>query len=426
MINIRMVDINYAKAGINIREKFAFTRAGSKECIINVRQIPHVMGCLILSTCNRTQLWISHDGKFDEDMCEILCSVKGLPASYDEGHVYYREYFDMYEGADAVLYLYELAAGLKSQIMGEDQIITQVTEALNLARENMCTDRTLEVLFRMAVTSAKKVKTKFTIPKSNSSAPGAAISSLTDMGYNFAEKKCLVIGNGVMGRLTAQRLLDEGAHVTVTVRQYKSGIVDIPRQAERIDYGERYEYIPECDYIFSATASPNMTLKEEKFAVLGGKPNGLKKGLVLVDLAVPRDIDTAIGTMEDVKLYDIDSFHIDMVSDEMIRAVDDVKDILRQDVLDFFNWYEAKDVIPAALEIGRMAALDVSARVKGQSGTDDKEEIYEIMEGAVKKTVSKMLFGIRDIAGADSFRECVAALGKLYQTDGEDASNECD
>ena len=121
----------------------------------------------------------------------------------------------------------------------------------------------------------------------------------------------MVIGNGEMGKVAAQTLRENGGDVTVTVRQYRSGIVEIPEGCKRIHYGERMEYLPKCDLVVSATASPNFTLRAEDFAQLT-----LERPLILLDLAVPRDIDPALSEIEGIALYDMDSFHSAGISPE--------------------------------------------------------------------------------------------------------------
>ena len=116
----------------------------------------------------------------------------------------------------------------------------------------------------------------------------------------------MVIGNGEMGKVAAQTLCEAGGKVTVTVRQYRSGVVNIPRGCDRINYGDRMEYLPVCDLVVSATASPNYTLTRE--LLKEKRPTGPQ---ILIDLAVPRDIDPAIGNLENITLYDMDSFRTD-------------------------------------------------------------------------------------------------------------------
>ena len=190
----------------------------------------------------------------------------------------YEEYFVRRKDREAVEHLFHLTSGLKSLILAEDQIITQVKDALAMARENYVTDNVLEVLFRKAVTAGKKVKTNVTFSRANQTAMDQAVEMLRQKNFQFSEKNCLVIGNGEMGKLAAQTLKRAGARVTVTVRQYRSGIVTIPMGCERINYGERLEFLPSCDLVVSATASPNYTLTKEQV-----EDAGIRKDTILIE-----------------------------------------------------------------------------------------------------------------------------------------------
>lgn len=112
---------------------------------------------------------------------------------------------------------------------GEDQILTQIKNALALSRENETTDSVLEVLFRRAVTAAKRVKTEVAFSRANGTAMDQAIYMLRHQGFLFDQAVCMVVGNGEMGKLAAQSLQQTGADVTVTIRQYRSGVVEIPQ-----------------------------------------------------------------------------------------------------------------------------------------------------------------------------------------------------
>ena len=120
--------------------------------------------------------------------------------------------------------LFYLTSGLKSQILGEDQILTQVKDALSMSRDEFTTDSVLEVLFRMAVTAGKKIKTEVPFSHGNPSVIHQAIRFLEEGGYHVRNKVCMVIGNGEMGKMAAQTLREAGADVTVTIRQYISFI----------------------------------------------------------------------------------------------------------------------------------------------------------------------------------------------------------
>ena len=161
----------------------------------------------------------------------------------------------------------------------------------------------LEVLFRHAVTGAKRVKSQLLLSTANASAAELAMEQMQVQGYAFSGKRCLVIGNGEMGKRAAAALLAAGASVTVTVRQYRSGLVEVLPGCRRIDYGQRYEYLPSCDLVVSATSSPNVTIRAG-----GAGPVRADHDLLLLDFAVPRDIDPAVAALPHVTLYNIDRF----------------------------------------------------------------------------------------------------------------------
>lgn len=420
-MNITMVGIDYKDAGLDIRGRFSYTKREQEETIKYLRQLEGISGCVLLSTCNRTELVLSYTEEWDQDEKQLFCGLKDLEPEQ------YVQYLHIRRGMEAVQDLFALAGGLKSQILGEDQILTQMKDAADFSRQYFGTDKILETLFRMAVTAGKEVKTKIVLPSSNHSAPLAAISGLERDGAVFQGEKCLVIGNGVMGRMTAQLLLDRGADVTVTIRQYRSGIVDVPPAAGRIDYSKRYEKMPECRYIFSATASPNTTITLEKLPV-----EQLQQDMVFVDLAVPRDIQEEIGTLSGITLYDIDDFGVELPED-VRQSLSDAEILLREKTQEFQNWYDAKDVVPMLLQISEKASEDVMARVTGQIRKNlpvfqknmeeaDLAAAEEIVRKSVQKVVNKLMFSVRDSVDVSTFRDCVDAMSDLYPRETSDGS----
>lgn len=420
-MNITMVGIDYKDAGLDIRGRFSYTKREQEETIKYLRQLEGISGCVLLSTCNRTELVLSYTEEWDQDEKQLFCGLKDLEPER------YVQYLHIRRGMEAVQDLFALAGGLKSQILGEDQILTQMKDAADFSRQFFGTDKILETLFRMAVTAGKEVKTKIVLPSSNHSAPLAAISGLERDGAVFQGEKCLVIGNGVMGRMTAQLLLDRGADVTVTIRQYRSGIVDVPPAAGRIDYSKRYEKMPECRYIFSATASPNTTITLEQLPV-----QQLQQDTVFVDLAVPRDIQEEIGTLPGITLYDIDDFGVELPEDAR-QSLSDAEILLQEKTQEFQNWYDAKDVVPMLLQISEKASEDVMARVTGQirkslpAFQENVEEAdlaaaEEIVRKSVQKVVNKLMFSVRDSVDVSTFRDCVDAMSDLYPGETSDGS----
>lgn len=408
-MSISMIGIDYKKASVDVRAQFSFTKKNTVAALENLKKEPGILGCIILSTCNRMEIWASTGEDWKGSLYEFLCREKAKDP--DE----FRQYFVSRKEEEAVEHLFYLTSGLKSQILAEDQIITQVKDALALSREAYCTDNVLEVLFRMAVTAAKKVKTQVSFSRANSSVIHQAIERLENQGFSIQGKTCMVIGNGEMGKVTALALKEAGADVTVTVRQYRSGIVTIPQGCDRINYGERLEFLPKCDLAVSATASPNYTLTMEQIenAEIPGH-------IVLIDLAVPRDIEPSAGTLSNVTLYDIDSFKIDAVSPKLQASLDQAGKILQEQQEEFYSWYNGRDLIPRIQEIKADAVEDLNLRImkilrKTPMEEKDRENLLNAIDTAAGKVVNKMMFGLKDFMKEEEFINCVEGLEKLYE-----------
>ena len=408
-MGISMIGIDHNMAPVDIRALFAFTKKSAGEAMEKIKSYKGIYGCVILSTCNRLEVWASADEEEDVCLYDCVCQLKGIS---DDS---YRNYFVERKDEEAVEHLFYLTSGLKSQIIGEDQILTQVKDALNLARENFTVDGVLEVLFRMAVTAGKKIKTEVPFSHGNPSVIHQAIQFLGQKGYSMQDKTCMVIGNGEMGKVAAQALREAGADVTVTIRQYRSGIVSIPAGCKRINYGERMEYIPECDLVVSATASPNFTLRRELFEELE-----LSGELILIDLAVPRDIEPSIGSLEGITLYDMDSFRIEEIPAELQENLEAAGAIVREQMDEFFQWLDGRDLIPRIQEIKEEAVNDLNLRIakilkKTQMDEEDRVNLVQAVDTAAGKVVNKLIFGLRDSLNQEAFLECVAGLEKIYE-----------
>lgn len=410
-MSISMIGIDHSKASVDIRAKFSFTKKRAIEAMKKLKEEHGILGCIILSTCNRMEVWVSTQDDEEISLYDFLCKEKEVEK--DE----YQDYFMKRENEEAVRHLFYLTSGLKSQILAEDQIITQVKDALTLARDAYCTDNVLEVLFRMAVTAAKKVKTEVTFSRANTSVIHQAMERLKNQGFSFEGKNCMVIGNGEMGKVTALALKEAGADVTVTVRQYRSGVVNIPQGCKRINYGERMELLPDCDLVVSATASPNYTLTKENFEEI--KLDAAS--VVLIDLAVPRDIDPEVGKLQNVSLYDIDSFRIDAASPKLQASMQKAGEILEDQMKEFYDWFNGRDIFPRIEEIKADAVEDLNLRItkilkKTPMEQKDRESLLRAIDTAAGKVVNKMIFGLRDSLEQEAFLDCVEGLEKIYES----------
>lgn len=409
-MGILMTGIDHNTAGIDVRTVFSFTKTRVGQALKRLREIPGIEGCVLLSTCCRMELWLSTDDSFQGNGYELICGLKGVSPEQ------YRQYFYFMEEREAVRHLFRLAGGLESQILGEDQIITQVNEALQLSREQETTDHVMETLFRKAVTAGKKAKTEFAVTPSDRSVVHTAFETLKRQGYEFRGKRCMVIGNGIMGKLAANLLSGEGAEVTVTVRQYHRGIIEIPAHCSRIDYGRRMEIFADCDCVVSATVSPNYTLTREQVN------DHLKKPMLLIDLAVPRDMEASIQELRQVTLYDVDDFRKDAESDEQRETVRKADEYLSGQAEEFFAWYEYVDVIPKLQELKEKLAEDLLLRLTKvfrsiPAEEAEKKELQEEVRAAAVRTANKLLFGLKDGVDREAFRKMLDCMERIYVTE---------
>lgn len=410
-MSVRMIGIDHNKANLDERALFSFTIKGREAALETIRELTGVEGVVLLSTCNRMELWLSCNDSFHLSAYSILCDLKGVEECL------YRNLFTEREGREAIHHLFAMTCGLKSLIIGEDQILTQVKEALALAREHFAADQVLEVLFRMSITAAKKVKTKLPLSTANTSAIDQAVLRLKELGYDFTDQSCMVIGNGEMGKLAALALKEEGAKVTMTIRQFRNGMVSIPEGCERILYTERLEFLTQCSLVVSATASPNLTLEYEALVpILLRYP---ERKFVFIDLAVPRDIDPKIAGFSNVVFYDIDFFQIDPKSDRLKHQIQQIEEVLSEQIEEFYSWYSCRDVIPKVSELSSCSAEDLYLRLQKtiqrmHLGTDTEKQLQESISQAAEKVVKKLMFEIRDSLGTETFRSCTTALLELY------------
>ena len=354
------------------------------------------------------ELWVSTEDDRGIALYELLCEIRQIHTDA------YQKYFTQRKEEVAVQHLFRLACGLESRILGEDQILTQVKEALVTAREHYAADNVLEVLFRMAVTAGKKVRTNVTFSAGNHSVIHQALRTLRQEDLEVKGKKCMVIGNGEMGKLAATVLQQEGADVTVTVRQYRSGVVQIPPGCRRIDYGKRMSLISSCDFVVSATASPNYTLTKEGLQLID-----LDHELILVDLAVPRDIDPEVQKLRYIRFYDIDYFKVDVLSEKMKAGIQEAETILKEQMEEFDNWYRCLDVIPRIGKIKEEVATDLDLRLHKilhqlPMETAEKETLEKQICQAAQKVTNKMLFELRGRISDAAFRECIDGLEDIY------------
>lgn len=285
--------ISYQNARLEIRDRISFTDA-MKLDFYQKAEAAGVQQCMVLSTCNRSEIYYIY---IEEKQKAKLRQI------YEEmfPDVEVRPYLSELSGNAAMAYLFRTAAGLESLVLGEDQILGQVKEALEDSRAMGYSGKELNRIVRDAVTCAKQIKTELRISERPLSVSYIGIRMLEE-ACGLAGKRILVIGSGKAAVLALKYLcVPKPMQVAACSRNDAHARrlrEDFP-QLRIISYGERYEALKTCDIVVSATASPHLVLRRKDFCP--------ERPLTMLDLAAPRDIDTAFAEEPLVRLINLDT-----------------------------------------------------------------------------------------------------------------------
>lgn len=393
-MNIVISALEHSVAPLSLREKLSFTKQQTAEMVRRVRSFPHISGCVLISTCNRTELYLSCCG--EQNPGELLCRAAGTE------YAPYQDAFVTLAGHKAAEHLMEVAAGLRSRIFGEDQIISQVRNAVALAREAGTTDPVLETLFCCAVSAGKEVRTKVKLNALPTSAASMAVDLLEKKLGDLKGKKALVIGNGEMGRLSASLLQQKGCAVSVTLRTYRHGQTIVPPGCGVVPYEDRFLRMAGCDILLSATTSPHYTVTMEQLNRLSAPP------AVMVDLAIPRDIQPEAGQLDGVALYNVD----DLGSRLENRTVPpEVTAILRAQMENFYRWLNYKDCMASVDSLKEAIVSRLLTARELQEGLSEAE----IIELSVNKTVDLLVTGLAERITSENLTRCESKI-RLHTT----------
>ena len=388
-MKLTMAGIDYHEAPLEAREAAALTEGQTERLLPQIRETMGVQGCVLLATCNRTELYLS--GGCDPALAlRKALALPSLPVTVREGE-------------DAARHLFTVAAGLDSQLLGDGQIITQVGNAVTLARKRQTTDSVLDSLFRRAVTAGKRVKTETVLTAVPSSAAHQAVRLAAARLGGLEHRRAVVIGNGQMGRLAARLLCEAGCAVTVTLRSYRHGETIVPAGCETHPYADRCAALEDADLVISATASPHCTLSAEDFRTLCAPPR------LLIDLAVPRDIDPEIGQLPGIAVYNLDELGQpeDENGQELLRA----QEILDEEFENFCQWYDYRAALPE-MSLLKRALLDRLRHDHGYGRLRAAEDVDGIEWLAVEKTVDLLLGGMKETVTPQRLQTCLARVEK--------------
>jgi glutamyl-tRNA reductase len=335
MSNIAILSINHQKAPVAIREKVAFAQGELVPAISALLTFKEIKGCVIFSTCNRSEIYVSHDSKNIRDVL-----IKFLASSHGIDYLSLQEYVSYYEANEAVQHICNVACGLESLVLGEPQIFGQLKDAYQFSKNEKALDKILEKLFQHVFKTAKKVRTDTNIGSSPVSVAYCAVKLSEKIFTNLSNQTVLLIGAGEMIELSAQHLSKRGVKKMIFANRTIENAqpIAIKYEAEAISLKSLSENLHRADIVISSTAAPIPIIGKGLIeTVLHQRKH---KPMLLIDLAIPRDIEPEANQLEDIFLYSVDDLQQIANSNLEERLKEKVlaKEIINEKSVDFIEW----------------------------------------------------------------------------------------
>jgi glutamyl-tRNA reductase len=352
-MNISVTGLSHQTAPIALRERLAFAPEELATALSGLHEVYDAAA--ILSTCNRTEVYITNQTPVSStSVIRALASVRRV--AVPEGAEFYH-----LEGDDAIRHLFRVASGIESLVVGEFEILGQVRAAFSAATAAGSTSSVLARLFHAAIRAGRRARDETQVSAHGVSVSATAVALVRQALGDLRRKCVLIVGAGDAARLTAQALTSAGTgRILVSTRTFERAR-DIASELGALAYPfeEMPSLLREADIVISSTSAPEHVISRRDIeAALDGRG---QRPLVLVDIAVPRDIDPAVAGLHGVSLFDIDDLQAQAEEnlEARLNEVAAVEVVVEQEVERFRDWLDTRDVIPT---IARLEARAENAR----------------------------------------------------------------
>jgi len=301
-MKICVLGLNHKTAPIEIRERLSFPDSELPSALSSLLTYPGIMGCVILSTCNRTEIYAAVENDFagEQSIRAFLSESHEIDMNSLQGHFY------SFAGEDAVRHLFRVVSSLDSMIVGETQIFGQVKSAYFKALETKTAGKLLNIIFHEAIKVGKKVRTNTEIGKGAVSVSSAAFELGRKIFSSFEKKKVLIIGAGKIGEMMVKNLYSKGITTVIVANRTLSRAQELAGLfgGHAIGFENIFDVMEHADIIISSTSAPHYVIKKDHVQRIMEK--GRLNPLLLLDLGVPRNIDPEVVFNDRVYLYNID------------------------------------------------------------------------------------------------------------------------
>ena len=412
-MDIGVVGVNHNLAPINVRESVSFTDTKKIEAI-NMLLDRDINEVVILSTCNRSEVYI-HAENIEEKVAELVN--------------FYSEYFGVKDidkylfkkmNLDAVKHLFDVTAGLDSIVLGEDQILGQVRDAHEFSMKLGATKKVFNKLFRDAVTTSKEIKTITKISQQPLSISYIGVKLLKEKIGSLEGKNVLIIGLGKMNLLTLNHLKEENVKNIYIANRNIEKIKEIENKFDNIipiKYSDRYKILEEesIDIIVSATSSPHLVIKYDEMPKLDKK-------VYIMDIALPRDVDTKLKELDCVELYDIDDLKEIQDKNDIKRneLAQKAEKIIDEKINEFLEWLDLTFMDPTIQSLNckckeiKEDTLDYIFR-KIDLNQHEKKIIDKMVGSALKRVIREPIMNLKQVKNKGQREEYIKVIEDLFE-----------
>jgi len=428
-VSLLVVGVSYRTAPVELLERLSVPAKEIPGLLTTLLGTPYVREAMVLSTCNRVEVYaeVSAFHGALTDIGSLLAARVGGDLNTLAEHLY------MHYDTDAVRHAFSVAAGLDSMVIGEAQILGQLREAYTVARDTDSCGRTLHELAQQALRVGKRVHTETDIDRAGQSVVSAALELGAERfglagadGMDFTGTSALVVGAGGMGALAVVTLRRAGvADLTVTNRSFeRARRLAASHGATAVPFDQMDEVLATADVVVCATASPGHVLTAERVAraVTGDRR------MLIVDLAVPRDVAPDVAELAGVTLVDLERLGAALraaTTDEDVRAAEA---IVTEEVTAFQAWLRGTEVAPTVAALRARADDVVStelrrlAQRRPELTDEQRAEVARTVHRVVQRLLHQPTVRVRQLASEPGGARYAAALRELFGLDTVTAS----
>ncbi|MBN2116118.1 MAG: glutamyl-tRNA reductase [Anaerolineales bacterium] len=418
-MHILSLGLNHTTAPVHLRERLAFSEEQVRISLSRLacgRMPSSLTELVIVSTCNRTEIYAASNPSAFAELEAFLSDARGLPV-HD-----FHPYSYRFEDLEAARHLFDVAAGLDSLVIGEPQILGQITRALELARGQEAAGPTLNRLFQAAIHAGKRARTETAISRNPASVSSLAASVAEKTLGHIKTASVLVLGAGEMAELTVEALRKRGVEKIRVINRTLERAQELAQRwgAEAATFEFLQQALCEADILISSTGAPHIVVDAKM--VREAMRSRRARLLVLIDIAVPRDIDPDCLDIPQVELFDIDGLNAQL-EDSLTRRMDEVphvKRILEEELSGFEEYLNSLEMLPIIAHIRQRAetirAAELEKTLRRMPGLTDveRERIEALTQSLVQKLLDHPTRHLRAEAASQRAPEYAALVRKLF------------